>query len=129
MGEIFFGLTICAVIIVVLKYFANRYDNNRKKTLPFNLIDFKEAIKNNKLSEINRLGVRLVNNPYLEVNELRIIMLELAEYKKNFPLKKNSLKKVEDTITTRQINWGLFAHRYSDPKEYAEALKDIVNLH
>lgn len=126
--ELMTGILISIAFILVIKYFFNRFDADRKYTLGMDLKDFSTALDQNNIKEINRLGVRLLGNPYLTLEQLEMILQGFDKYKKHFLTHPKDFKKFESAIVTKRINWGLFAHRYSDPEQYEAAKRNPLNV-
>ncbi|MCG8574698.1 MAG: hypothetical protein MI810_07425 [Flavobacteriales bacterium] len=123
------GIGIFVIILLALKLGFNKFDKSRKGSLHSDVVDFKTACKQNNIFEVNRLGARIVNNPYLTLEIFRKILLEYKDFKKDQTPPKKALEKFDDAIHTRRFNWGLYAHRFKDPEEYKKAKEDIVNFH
>lgn len=125
--ELMTGIFISFAFILLIKYFFNRFDADRKYTLGMDLKEFSTALDQNNIKEINRLGVRLLGNPYLTIEQLEIILRGFEDYKKHFSPLPKAFKKFDSAIISKRINWGLFAHRYSDSEEYEAAKRNPLN--
>ena len=126
--ETFIGIAICIGLMAIAKVLLDRYEVRQKYRLHDDLQNFKKAIEGDNFSEIDRLGKSIANNLHLTTDQLRTIIIGINSCLKKFPDNADKLKNATDAISTRQVNWGLFAHRYTDPEEYAKALEDPINL-
>ena len=66
--SLFIGISISLLVIIIINLLSKKYDKDRKETLQYNIIDFKKACEQKNNKEIDRLGKRIVNNPFLTMN-------------------------------------------------------------
>lgn len=126
--QIGIGFSVIAILIIGGKVILQKQLRKRKEGLPLELLAFETAIELNKPKEVNSIGTRLVNNPNFEISHLRKVMELLQAYKQNKHVNKEIFKTLESAILNRQLNWGLFASRYTIPEEYEKAKRDLINL-